>query len=43
MQLLEDRILQEGVVLPGGVLKVGSFLNQKIDQRLLRDMASIRS
>ncbi|MEE1045303.1 MAG: xanthine phosphoribosyltransferase [Olegusella sp.] len=39
MQLLEDRILQEGVVLPGGVLKVGSFLNQKIDQRLLRDMA----
>lgn len=39
MQLLEDRILQEGVVLPGGVLKVGSFLNQKIDQRLLREMA----
>ena len=39
MQLLEERILQEGVVLPGGVLKVGSFLNQEIDQRLLHEMA----
>ena len=38
MKLLEDRIRTEGVILPGGVLKVGSFLNQKIDTRLLRAM-----
>lgn len=39
MQLLEERILSEGVVLPGGVLKVGSFLNQQIDPVMLREMA----
>lgn len=38
MQLLEEKILQEGKVLPGGILKVGSFLNQQIDTRLLREM-----
>ena len=31
MQLMEDKILAEGKVLPGGILKVGSFLNQQID------------
>lgn len=39
MKLLEERILSEGTVLPGNVLKVGSFLNQRIDTRLLREMA----
>ena len=39
MQLLEQRIRQDGQVLPGGVLKVGSFLNQQIDCALLRAMA----
>ena len=39
MKLLEDRILSEGTVLPGGILKVGSFLNQQIDTALLREMA----
>ncbi len=35
---LEQRILAEGQVLPGEVLKVGSFLNQQIDTKLLKDM-----
>lgn len=38
MQLMEARILSEGKVLPGGVLKVGSFLNQQIDTSLLKAM-----
>lgn len=39
MKLLEDRILSEGKVLPGNILKVGSFLNQQIDTELLAAMA----
>ena len=35
---LEQRILDEGQILPGEVLKVGSFLNQQIDTKLLKDM-----
>ena len=31
MQRMEEMILNEGQVLPGGILKVGSFLNQQID------------
>ena len=31
MQALEERITSEGTVLPGNVLKVGSFLNQQLD------------
>ncbi len=31
MELLEQRILKDGVVLPGNILKVGSFLNHQID------------
>ena len=38
MKLLEDMILKEGVVLPGDILKVGSFLNQQIDTKLVREM-----
>ena len=38
MKQLEDRILSEGIVLPGHVLKVGSFLNQQIDAELLKAM-----
>ena len=38
MRLMEEKILAEGTVLPGGVLKVGSFLNQQIDTALLRRM-----
>lgn len=40
MKLLEDRILSEGKVLPGGILKVGSFLNQQIDTALLGELAA---
>lgn len=35
---LEQKILTEGQVLPGEVLKVGSFLNQQIDTTLLKEM-----
>lgn len=35
MKLLEDRIHEDGVVLPGNVLKVNSFLNHQIDADLM--------
>ena len=38
MELLEKAILEKGKVLPGGVLKVGSFLNNMIDVGLLKEM-----
>ena len=39
MQQLIDRIKRDGIVKPGGVLKVDSFLNHQIDPRLSYDMA----
>jgi xanthine phosphoribosyltransferase len=39
MKLLEERILRDKVVLPGGILKVDSFLNHQIDPALMREMA----
>jgi xanthine phosphoribosyltransferase len=39
MKQLEEKILNEGTVLPGDILKVGSFLNQNIDSQLLVQMA----
>ena len=38
MKQLEEKILNEGQVLPGDILKVGSFLNQNIDTKLLTEM-----
>lgn len=38
MELMEQKILTEGKVLPGGILKVGSFLNQQIDTEFLREV-----
>lgn len=38
MELLEKRILSEGKILPGNVIKVGSFLNHQIDVKLLLEM-----
>ena len=38
MKLLKDRIAQEGRVLPGGVIKVGSFLNHMIDTSLAQEI-----
>ena len=39
MRQLEERILREGRVLPGDILKVDGFLNHQIDPALLYDMA----
>ena len=40
MQLLEDRIIKDGKVFSGNVLKVDSFLNHQIDVELLDKMGS---
>ena len=37
MKLIRDRILKDGKVYPGGVLKVDSFLNHQIDADLLSE------
>lgn len=39
MKLLEERILADGEVLSGGILKVGKFLNQQMDPQLFYEMA----
>jgi xanthine phosphoribosyltransferase len=38
MQLLKDRILKDGNIAPGGVLKVDSFLNHQVDVSLLNEI-----
>lgn len=38
MKALEDKILREGSILPGNILKVGSFLNQQMDVEFLLEM-----
>lgn len=38
MQQMEEKILNEGQVLPGGILKVGNFFNQQIDTAFLSDV-----
>lgn len=38
MNSLQKRILKDGTVLPGNILKVDSFLNHQIDTKLLKDM-----
>ena len=39
MELLEKRILSEGKVKPGNILKVDSFLNHQLDPALFFEMA----
>ena len=39
MELLEKRILSDGRLLPGGILKVDNFLNHQMDPQLLQAMA----
>ena len=39
MNFLEERILKDGIVKPGNVLKVDSFLNHQMDPRLMVQMA----
>ena len=38
MKLLEERILKDGQIFPGNILKVDSFLNHRIDVALLNKM-----
>ena len=38
LKLLEDRIVKDGIVKPGNVLKVDSFLNHQKDISLFNDM-----
>ncbi len=38
MQLLEERIQKDGIVKPGNVLKVDSFLNHQMDVELFNEM-----
>lgn len=38
MQLLKERILKDGTIKPGNVLKVDSFLNHQIDIQLLNEI-----
>ncbi|OQB24036.1 MAG: Xanthine phosphoribosyltransferase [Firmicutes bacterium ADurb.Bin182] len=39
MQLLKDRILKEGKVLPGNIIKVDGFLNHRVDIALMKEIA----
>lgn len=38
MKALEEKIIKEGKVLPGNILKVGSFLNQQLDVDFLSEI-----
>lgn len=38
MQLLKDRILKDGIVKPGNILKVDSFLNPQMDIDLINEL-----
>ena len=40
MNFLEKRILEEGTVEPGGIIKVDSFLNNKMDIGLLNEIGA---
>ena len=39
MQLLKDKIANEGKCLPGGILKVDNFINHQMDPLLMQQMA----
>lgn len=38
MKKMEEKILAEAAILPGGVLKVGSFLNQQVDTVFMKEI-----
>ena len=40
MKALEEKILKEGKVLPGHILKVGSFLNHRLDVDFIMEMGN---
>ena len=39
MKVLEERILKDGTVKPGNVLKVDNFINHQLDVQLFQEMA----
>lgn len=39
MEILKQRIMKDGKCLPGGVLKVDSFINHQMDPALMKEMA----
>ena len=39
MNFLEERIMKDGVVKEGNILKVDSFLNHQMDVKLFKQMA----
>ena len=39
MDILKERILKDGKCLPGGILKVDSFVNHQMDPNLLKKEA----
>ena len=38
MQLLEERILKDGTIKPGNILKVDSFLNHQMDIPFINEL-----
>ena len=40
MKLLEDKIIKEGKVLDGGILKVDGFLNHRLDVALIGELGA---
>lgn len=40
MDILKERILKDGKCLPGGILKVDSFVNHQMDPNLLKKKPS---
>lgn len=38
IKAMEEKILKEGEILPGNILKVGNFLNQQIDTDFLKEI-----
>ena len=41
MQELKDRIVKEGKVLPGNIIKVDGFLNHRVDTELLEHIVTV--
>jgi len=39
MQKLKERILTEGRILPGNIIKIDGFLNHRVDMALMKDIA----
>lgn len=40
MNFLEEKILSDGVVKPGNILKIDNFLNHQIDIGIMRQIAN---